>query len=240
MVDLQVKHNSKTLPLGTFASLSIALSIALGTMYTSVFIGLHPIVSTVLMVGLLILVLYFLSCEATFTIRENKLERLLLSSNFLFKNKVERTQNFSDIISYKNGTDKGKYRGEFQYLEIKFRNSEVWKISDMYGERKEGYDNFLRHFLSQVNNYNQLQSSTELTTSTIQTSTNKLQQIKREKTFYESNFGKIYTIALGIFIVLLLVYGKEFMNGSATYKLNAVLIPGFAYLFYRTFLSKKK
>ena len=110
----------------------------------------------------------------------------------------------------------------------------------MYGERKEGYDNFLRHFLSQVNNYNQLQSSTELTTSTIQTSTNKLQQIKREKTFYESNFGKIYTIALGIFIVLLLVYGKEFMNGSATYKLNAVLITGFAYLFYRTFFSKKK
>lgn len=240
MVDLQVKYNCKILPLGTFATVAIALNIAMSVMFVSIFIGLHAIISTVLMVGLLMLILMFLSSEATFTIKENSLERLVLSTNFLFKNKPAKTYTWNDVRTYKNGTDKGRYRGEFQYLEIKFRNGDEWKIADMYGERKEGFDNFLRHFLVQVNKHNEQTHRTETAPTAAKVNEEKPMEIKREKTFYESVFGKIFTIALGIFIVLLIIYGKGFMNGSATFKLNFVLIPGFAYMFYRTFISSKK
>lgn len=240
MVDLQVKYNCKVLPFGTIASVAIALNISMGVMFVTIYMGLPAIVSTVLLVGLLFLIIMFLSSEATFTIRENSLERLLLSSGFLFKNKPEKRYSWNDVKGYKNGTDRGKYRGEFQYLEIKFRNGDEWKITDMYGERKEGFENFVRYFLAQVNKHNEQTHRTEPPLSTANVNTPKQMEIKREKTFYESIFGKVFTIALGVFIALLLVYGKSYMNGSATFKLNFVLIPGFAYLFYRTFISKKK
>ena len=99
MVDLQVKYNCKILPLGTFATVAIALNIAMSVMFVSIFIGLHAIISTVLMVGLLMLILMFLSSEATFTIKE--ILRTKLNKRLFIK--------YHDRINVAVGHDSGDY-----------------------------------------------------------------------------------------------------------------------------------
>lgn len=242
MVDLQVKYNCKVLPFGLLGTVSIAVSIAMSITFISTFLGANAIFTTVVMVGLMYLVILFLSTEATFTIRENGLERMLLSSNFIFKHQLEKRYAWENIKAYKNGTDKGRYRGEYRYLEIKFRNGDEWKITDMYGERKDTYTNFLDFFLKQVELFNQTNKVTVLskmeTAHSPVSSPQKQLTIERKKTFYESIWGKIFTVSLGFFILALLIYAKSYMSATSLFKMYCVLIPGFMYMFYRTFINK--
>ena len=237
MNDFTVKYQCKILPYGTAATIAIAVAISINVTLICSFIGLHPFVSTAIMIALMFAAILFLSTEAVFTMNERSIERVLLSTNFLFKNKLQQSYSWNEVKSFKSGTDLGRFRGEFQFLQIKFRNGDEWKITDMYRERKEAYDAFLKLFLTQVSKHNsQVQDAPTPASYLFTQPTN---EIKREKTFYQSVFGKLFTIVMGLFIGLIIFYGKGYMTASAVLKLNVVLIPGFFYLVYKSFIEDK-
>lgn len=237
MNDFTVKYQCKILPFGTAATIAIAVAISINVTLICTYIGLHPLVSTAIMIALMFVAIIFLSSEAVFTINGHSIERVLLSSNFLFKNKIQRHYDWNEVKSFKSGSDLSRFRGEFQFLQVKFRNGEEWKLTDMYRERKEAYDAFLKIFLTQVNEHNSLLQNAEATVPETQSFTQPLYEIKREKTFYQSISGKLFTMVIGVFIILIIVYGKGYMTASAVLKLNVVLIPGFLYLVYKTFIE---
>ena len=118
MTKPSVEYACKVLPLGNAASIAIVVSISLSVMYIGIFTGIPVTVNIILFVGSMFLLLNFLTTYATFTISENKLLRTLNSTNFLTKNAKAKEYEWKDVKAYKNGIDKGRYRGEFQFLEI--------------------------------------------------------------------------------------------------------------------------
>lgn len=237
----EIEYKCKILPYGNFASLAFGLNIAMVILFIGIYIGLPTIVNTILLVGVMFLIFTFISNDATFTLSQSALTKTLEEKNFLFKNKPQVSFFWSDIKSYKQGTDKGKYRGEIEYLEIKFTNGEVWKITDMYGERKAGFDAYVSFFLAAENKINSSIGTNiklETTERKSNTSTFTNEFIVREKTFYETIFAKIFTIVLGIIIVVIFTFGYS-LNTTSWFKLIVVLIPGFFYMAYRTFIKKQ-
>lgn len=235
-----IEFKCKILPYGNFASLVFGLNIAMVILFVGIYIGLPTIVNVILLIGVLFFIFSFISNDATFTLSQFSLTKTLEDKNFLFKNKPKISFFWSDVKSYKQGTDRGKYRGEIAYLEIKFLTGEVWKVTDMYGERKAEFDEYQTYFLEAVNKINQSNSTNRTPESTqpkisIITSNDVL--IKREKTFYETIFGKLFTILLGITIVAIFSFSLS-LNRTSWFKLDAVLIPGFVYMVYRTFIKK--
>jgi hypothetical protein len=238
MTKPSVEYACKILPLGNAASIAIVVTLSLSVMYIGIFTGIPVTVNIILFVGSMFLLLRFLTTYATFTISENKLLRTLNTTNFLTKNATYKEYYWRDVKAYKNGTDKGRYRGEFQFLEIKFRNGDEWKITDMYGEGKSDFNMFQQYFIENVEVFN---SEHKIQPSVPSIKTNVPDEglfIKRRKTFYETIWGKIVTVLLGIFILFIFLFARPYMNGFSVFKLYFVLIPGFAYMAYRTFVKQ--
>ena len=239
--DASKTYNCKILPYGTLATIAIILSISFPLMYAGIFLGIPVLINVLLFVGSIYLLLNKFSAQATFVISNKNLQRTLHTTSFLFKNVLHEEFAWNQVKSFKSGTDKGKYRGEFQFLEIKFSNSSVWYISDMYGERKPDYDEFLSAFSEQVKQFNH-DNKTPQQPSAASTASlpaeNK--RIEREKTFYETIWAKLFTIVLGVFIVIVFLFAGPYMSASSVFKMNFVLLPGFAYMFYRSFIKKEK
>lgn len=236
----EVEFKCKILPFGNIASLAFGLNISMVILFVGIYIGMPTIVNTLLLVGAMFLIFSFISNNATFTLSQSGLTKTLDDKNFLFKNKPQVSHLWNDVKSYKQGTDKGKYRGEIDYLEIKFLNGDVWKVTDMYGERKEGFNAYQTYFLESINKING-NISTNILPKNVQTNINTTTLndsfIKREKTFYETIFAKIFTVLLGIFIAGIFSYSQS-LSTTSWFKFIVVLIPGFAYLVYRTFIKK--
>lgn len=240
MFGKEIEFKCKILPYGVYTSLIFGLNIAMVILFIGIYIGLPTIVNTVLLVGAMFLIFMFISNDATFTLSQSGLTKTLEEKNFLFKNKPQVAFLWNDIKSYKQGTDNGKYRGEIKYLEIKFNNGDVWKITDMYGERQEGFDAYVSFFLASVDKINLGISSNYSTQNRSQKSNQNISSglfIERKKTFYETIYAKIFTLLLGILIAFILTF-KSSLNITSWIKLSVVLIPGFAYMAHRTFIKK--
>ena len=243
MTKPSVEYACKVLPLGNAASIAIVVSISLSVMYIGIFTGIPVTVNIILFVGSMFLLLNFLTTYATFTISENKLLRTLNSTNFLTKNAKAKEYEWKDVKAYKNGIDKGRYRGEFQFLEIKFRNGDEWKITDMYGEGKKDFTLFQQYFIENVeafNNEHKIQPPSLEVRTTVASIPDEGLFIIRRKTFYETIWGKVITVLLGVFILFIFLFARPYMNGFSVFKLYFVLIPGFAYMAYRTFVKTEE
>ncbi|HNY54125.1 MAG TPA: hypothetical protein PKI86_00800 [Chitinophagales bacterium] len=243
MTKPSVEYACKVLPLGNAASIAIVVSISLSVMYIGIFTGIPVTVNIILFVGSMFLLLNFLTTYATFTISENKLLRTLNSTNFLTKNAKAKEYEWKDVKAYKNGIDKGRYRGEFQFLEIKFRNGDEWKITDMYGEGKKDFTLFQQYFIENVEAFNSEHKIQPPSSAVKKMGTSIPDEglfIKRRKTFYETIWGKIVTVLLGIFILFIFLFARPYMNGFSVFKLYFVLIPGFAYMAYRSFVKTEE
>ncbi len=238
----RIEYSCKTLPFGTLASVMIAMNIGLAIVFATAYTTLNPIISTILMVSAMAIVLYILSSETVFYIDDSGLSRKVLSKNFALQFQKDKYYQWSDVKSYKNGVDKGRYRGEFQYVEINFKNGDSWKLTDMYGERIVAYNQFLSTFLSIVNvqNESRKMQKTTVTSSAIPTITDVPELIQRKKTFYETIYAKLFTIAVGVFLFVILTKGVAYLNTSSFFKIGLVIVPGFLYLFYRSFLKNTK
>lgn len=240
MSGILVKYNCRILPFGIWASVAIACGIALNVMYVLIYFDAPEMLSTVALVGLIALIIYLLMSEATFTITDKTIERNLSSKSALFRKNSNKIYTWNDIKSYKSGTDKGRYRGEYQFVTIYFKNGDTWEFNDNYGEQSIAFGAFLTVFLEKTKQHNeQAQRSKQEATASIHTEVPVL-EIERKKTFYETIFAKILTIVFIVFIVAIYVYGKNYMSATSYFKLYIILIPGVAYMYYRTFLSSKK
>ncbi len=250
MTTTSATYTSKILPLGMLATISIALGIGMSLLFIGIFLGLPAYASTILLVGIMFLVISYMSVYATFSISPTMLSRQLNKKKPLSGN-VWKEYQWSDVKAYKNGMDKGRYRGEFHYLEIKFKNGDEWTLTDMYGERYDTYKVFLDHFLTFVQTYNEQHKAPDQPAKTIMLSTPLAEKplelkvvsqqqlpIERQKTFYETIWAKIFTISLGIFIVWIVIIGRPYMNITSIFKVIVVLIPGFIYMAYRSFIRK--
>lgn len=244
MSEKQIEYTCKILPFGNFVSLAIVLSISMSLMFIGTFTGLPVWLNVILLVGSMYFLLDYLSSYALFSISETTLTRNVLSDKSIFHKSKEKSYTWNNLLSFKNGIEKGKYRGEYQFLEIKFRNGDVWNATDMYGERRQDYTIFLNAFMEMVHIHNEktkLQIPSQPSTTPVNASIPTVKSnyvITREKTFYETIYAKLFTIVLGIFIVSLLFNYSDYLNGSSIFKLIAVIIPGFIYLVYRSFIKK--
>ena len=233
-----VEHTCKITPLGLMPTISIAISVSMPVMYFLISINANGIITTLLYVGLLAAIIYILIAEATFRISAQGIERSIHTKRFNLNSIKETFYAWSDLKSYKNGTERGKYRGEYQYLELNFKDGASWKITDEYGDKSSSYQLFLNVFLAQVNAHNeQAQNRYNLS---VPSFSNPITPIERKKTFYEGILGKFFTLIIGFFIVGIFIYGSSYIKGTVFFKLYFVLILVFLYLFYRTFISHKK
>ena len=128
-------------------------------------------------------------------------------------------------------------------MEIKFRNGDEWKVTDMYGEGKKDFTLFQQYFIENVEAFNSEHKIQPPSSAVKKMGTSIPDEglfIKRRKTFYETIWGKIVTVLLGIFILFIFLFARQYMNGFSVFKLYFVLIPGFAYMAYRSFVKTEE
>lgn len=241
MSEQPVEISCKILPLGNFISIIIVVNISLTIMFLEIFLGFPVLVNMVSIFGIMFLMLYFMSATAIFSVSEKGLIRKLHTTSFLFRNTVLKQFSWSDVKAYKSGTDINRSYKKYQYLEIKFRNGDEWKMTDTNGEREAEFLLFLNCFLENVEHYNQQKQITEPVEAPKQAQGFLHEEkplIERRKTIYETFWGKLFTVLLGVFIVLVFIYARSYMGGTSVFKFYFILIPGFAYMFYRTFMKK--
>lgn len=239
-----LEYTCKILPLGNLASLAIAVNFSMILMFIGIFSNLPVWLIVFVLVSSMFLLLNYLTSMAMFSISDNYLSREILSDRFIFKKMQHKKHIWNNILSYKNGTNTGGYRGEYQFLEIKFKHGEVWYITDMYGEKEQDFMIYINAFLKMVDSYNNktpeaIPSQPSATTiNTEHLKENKNNIITREKTFYETIYAKLFTIAIGIFLVFVLLNFRAYLNGGSIFKIVVVIIPGFIYMAYRSFIKK--
>lgn len=217
-------------------TISMAVMFALFAIYCPVW--LTVIIFLAVMYGLINISTAF----HTVTISNVELNRTIIPTNskMPFKPKSERHE-WNQVKWYKEGKDKGRYSNEFEFLKIGFNNGIVWTITDSKGANKEDFSLFKKAFIQQINLINnQTTDKTILNPNTSINITNKT-AIKRKASFYESIWAKIYVILLCLIIaayVTFLIFNPKYIKDSIVFKLFVVIIPGFIYMFYRTFKEK--
>jgi hypothetical protein len=234
-----VTYTCRVLPWGLGASLSITVYISLSLMFLGFSLNIPVWLSVFLLVGTMYLIFSKISCPATFTLTAATLNRQLHTDSFLFKRKALLNYTWKDIKSYKEGTDKGRFRGEYQFLEIKFRDGNQWALTDNYGIQRADFSVLLQAFLNKVNEYNTNTAAIPVQTVAGTESKEPKKLIQRKKTIYESIWGKLFTVALGLFIVYIIRYWSDYMGATSMYKMVVILIPGFLYMAYRVFVKEK-
>ncbi len=240
------KYECKILPLGLLKTVAFAVSFSMSVLFILILIGTPFWLTGMLFFGVMYGILYYLSNNATFILSETHLERLQPRKPPYFTSVLEQKYDWNDIKSYKNGIEMGRYRGEFQFLEITFKDGVSWSLTDVYGEKRLEFDQFLSYFQSKVNEINKVEISDyqikeSATQSTAIHQKNK-PVIVRKKTFYETIWAKIFTALMIVFvvgIVLFYIFNPHYLRVTAGFKVLVVLIPGVLYLTSRVFMGNK-
>lgn len=245
MAEKQIQYTCKILPFGNLLTIILATNVGLGMTFICIFLGLPVFITIALMLGSMYALLYLMSTFATFEIKELQLSRLLENKSFLFNNSRYKDYTWQEVKSYKSGKDKGRYRGEFQFLEIFFLDGKSWKFTDMYGERKTTFDIFKTTFIEKINSINASARKTDLLytpSQNLQNSTNSAAEIKdritRKKTFYETGIAKIITIFFVVFsagIIYFYLTHPAYIRINNLFKIAVVILPGTGYMIFRTF-----
>lgn len=238
-IKLPKTYSCKVLPWGIGATIAITMYIGLSVMFIGIWLNAPVWLLVVLLLGTMYFILSKLSSFATFTLTTDSLSRTLTTTNFLFRDKAEKTYQWKDIKNYKEGMDKGRFRGEYQYLEIRFKDGNEWTLSDNYGIQTADYSEFLQAFVNKVNEYNQLALSSSTAPAEQSINNPEAKPIVRKKTIYESVWGKIFTIALGLFILYIVKYWSDYLSATSLFRVAIILIPGFLYMAYRVFIKEK-
>lgn len=180
----------------------------------------------------------------------------------------ERFFEWGDIKSYRHDEDFKRSLESYEFIKLYLKKSpgQVWITNE---KNKEGFESFRDAFLSIVDNETSLQliqrnnSSTSSTTepekeflkhdATIAQSSARESQslhekkqkektvhIKKKRSFYKSIFAKLLTIFFLVLIVGFISYGV--VNGMRVgnwFRVLLILLPGTAYMFYRSFVKKQ-
>jgi hypothetical protein len=239
------KYECRILPLGLFKTISFAVSVSMGLMFALIFVGIPFWLTGILFFGIMYGCMYLLFNEATFVLSENYLERLQPRKPPYFTSLLEQKYRWEEVASFKKGTDSGRYRGEYQYLEIFFKDGTKWSLTDSYGEKKIGFNDFMTQFNTKVNQINDADSTIDEKPFTKVEETkweSNPPKIKQKKTFYDTIWAKLFTALMIVFVIGILLFyivNPRYLNFSSGVKVLVVLIPGVIYLAKRVFFSNK-
>ena len=130
-------------------------------------------------------------------------------------------------------------------ISVKY-NGIVWTITDSKGANKVAFEEFKTEFINQINKFNHHLSDETIkpNDSLISKKTNTTSttsKIEKRPSFYETIWAQLFTILLGILIALIvtfLIFNPSYIKFSTVFRLSAILIPGFVYMYYRVFKNK--
>lgn len=242
-VETEISYSTKSFITGSFTlGLIVVTSISLGIMFLLVMMGLPSLLVIGLFIGSLVLSIGLIAGDTKYTINKDGIHRKVhtMLSNFTG---LSREQFFSwnDIEWYKTGNDLNRTMKEYNYLTIKFKGiGNQWKISDSAGE-ENSFKLFSNAFVKLAEAYNE--SGQTISARTSKSNEPKLENrlIKRRKSFYETFFARIFTMGITLFLACLFgffILHPEYLHGGTVWKIMVIIIPGFSYLLYRTFLKK--
>lgn len=214
-------------------------------MFFSILVGAPIVVSMgVLILGIL-MVFGFTVGETTYTLYENGLQQNI-KTYILFK-VLNRTKVrfilWETIRSYKSDIEVGKSMKEYEYLKLKLRKSpfKIW-ITDQID--RHGFVTFRDDFIDKVEeyNYNHSKNKNLESTTVVKASephSDEKARIENTPSFYGTLASKILTVFFVGLVVAIQYYANNIgLSPGSSFKLNVVLIPGTAYLIYRTFGRK--
>lgn len=225
-------------------TLAILTGVGMPLMFATMFI--HPVVAVVVLVGSMFAMMKFITGPALFTIDEQGITRELNTTLGFSKDRKPRIEHFGwdKLQWFKEGRDRGRFSAEYQYVTVHFKNGTEWMITDNNGVRKAEFEVFRTEFLALVNGYNQRVAPapvhTEATVPVVpETAT--APPIQQRRTFYETVWAKVFTVALGALIVffIFLMLTTNYVGLTSIFKIFVILIPGFGYMWYRVFREKK-
>ena len=241
----EITYNCKASVYPPLTMVGIMTAIAMPVLFITVFI--HPIVAAISMVAVMYVAILMMTGAAIFSLNSTGIQRTISTTLKLWKSKEPKTesQRWDHLKWYKEGTDRGKFSGEYRFLTLHFKNGTEWMITDNNGERFEEFKTFLLSFELLVAEHNRHISPAVAANSNIGTVNSQgirdEKIIEQRKTIYETIWGKIFTIILELVIVFF-IYLKittPYVNNIATFRLTVILIPGFIYMWYRVFMQKK-
>lgn len=228
-------------------TLAILTGVGLSLMFALMFI--HPLVAVIAMVGSMYAMMGFITGPSLFTIDVNGITRELNTTLGMRKDRKPRIEHFGwdQLQWFKEGRDKGRFSAEYQYVTVHFKNGVEWMITDNNGVRQAEFAAFRDRFLQLVNDYNQRVAPAPAPTEAVQpvvpdtATTRAAAPIQQRRTFYETIWAKLFTIALGAVIVffIFLLVTTNYVGPTGVFKIFVILIPGFFYMWYRVFREKK-
>lgn len=209
----------------------------MGSVFVLILLGLPD--TSVWLISMAVLFLFAASrtADAVYVLSEEGIQQEL-TPIIGKKNIRKKFFSWKQIKWYTDGTELSRSGKEYQYLKIGFLNSKaVWTLSTLHGDPLS-YQNFLSAFLAkmpaQLNEHGQQIGKSAIPSgSTL--------HVQRRKSFYESIWGKIIALLfLGLTLALVsLMWTTGIVKGSYLFKLAFVIVPGTAYLIYRSFFKRK-
>jgi len=201
-----------------------------------------------LIVPMLVILLRF-SGKAEYTLNENGISRVVVTT--LGNKHSFSLKPWGEIKYYKQGADLNRSLREYNYLELTFRDGEVWKVTDD-GSDKEVFQGFLESFEMVVHRLKvapenaPVEESRKRNVEVIQPE-NKTGEflpppIQQRKTFYERGGAKVFF--WGMVIVLMAIAGifltqPKYFHSSHVFRISFILIPGMMYLYFRLYRKVK-
>lgn len=176
----------------------------------------------------------------------------------LYKEPQVEHYQWSDIVAYKDDENWRRNKGNRRYLNIKTTNGETINIDEGDNANDPDFAQLRSEFLDLV-----VKEDNKRNTNTPTVSKGKVRdmydyskahvitprpKIVQEGSFYKSIWGKILALTfIGLSIGLTVLVVSFWVDGSSTFdntmsrfaKLAFIIIPGSAYLFYKSFLQQE-
>lgn len=230
---------------GVLLELFASTQLGLWVMFVGVLVGLPVLVNVILLVGVIAAVLYVCSAEILYSLEDSGLTRSI-QPKVLKSTRLTRQEHvkWERIVWYTLDHDRNRSWQAYPYLLIKGKKPAFqWKIAGK-NMQDTAFDQFARSFIQSIpasslphlgaepqspqgHPDNPSRVDTSSTTPTV----------RSRASFYRTKWAKGLAILFVIVDVLLIggaLTGGITLSATSMYRLIAVLLPGTAYVLYRT------
>lgn len=231
-------YQTRGLKSGTFTKAFLKLfGIFMAAIYLGVVLQLPVWLTTALSLGIIILIAYRMTAKTTFVVDELGIHQYLHYDKSAGHSSTQKSYAWDQIEWYQDGSELGRNGSEYHYLNIKFKDGTKFSITSQHGERHDFFA-LSEAFLENVQNR---PSSDVLSKEIPALSSKGAAKIRRKKSFYETRFAKALSLffllfTLAIVFVVFSMYEQPKM--THLFRIFIVLIPGTAYMIYRSFGKK--
>jgi len=206
-------------------------------MFTAFSVGIPPLLVVLLLLATITLTLLPFLRNVTLTLTQQGIQvemRPLWPANASY-GRSSHWIPWENIRSYQVGKDMNRSFREVRYLKIWTKGGPRIFVND--GETTYSKDQFTRFtegLERAIQRYNAHKTPGAYSEPSLRPA------IRRKRVFYQTLFGKIVAVGMVALTALLgtVMVAEGLGSGGSYFKLIVVLIPGSAYMFYRSFLKK--